>query len=173
MHPWRLDPQLAADRVRRAGPEEVILVALEQRQHVVPAPAGEPELAPVIVIGGLAAHVDHGVDGRAAADHLAARVGQAAAVEALLRLGAEHPVGARIADGEQIADRNVEPDPIVAAAGLEQQHAHAGIGGEPVGQQAAGRAGADDDVVELALDLRRHARPSLPGPVECELIPAP
>src|SRR6267378_2132632 len=55
----------AADqrRVRLAGPKEMVLVAAEERQHVVGAPAGEPELAPVIVVGGLAAHVDHGVDG--------------------------------------------------------------------------------------------------------------
>ena len=137
--------------------------SLEERQHVVPAPAGEPELAPVVVVGGLAAHVDHGVDGGGAADHLAARIVEAAAVEPRLRLGLEHPVGARIADGEEIADRDVEPDPVVPAAGLEQQHARSGIGGEPVRQHAAGRAGADDDVVVFAFDRRcvDHAISSL------------
>src|SRR5205823_4273533 len=116
--------------------------------------AGEPELAPMVVIGGLAAHVDHGVDGRGAADHLAARIVEAAAVEALLRLGPEHPVRARIADGEEIPDGDVEPDPIVLAAGFEQQHAHCRIGGQAVRQQAAGRARADDDVVVIAFERR-------------------
>ena len=113
----------------------------------------------MVVVGRLAAHVDHGVDRRRAADHLAARIGEAAAVEARLRLGLEHPVRARIADREQIADRNVEPDPVVAAAGFQQQHALAGIGGQPVGQHAAGRARADDDVVVFAFD--RCRRPAL------------
>ena len=62
-HARGLDAQFAADGVRLAGPKKMVLVAAEERQHVVGAPAGEPELAPVIVIGGLAAHVDHGVDG--------------------------------------------------------------------------------------------------------------
>ena len=61
-----------------------------------------------------------------AADHLAARIVQRAAVQARLGLGLEHPVRARIADGEQIADRNVEPDPVVLAAGLQQQHPSGG-----------------------------------------------
>ena len=95
----------------------------EVGQHVVPAPARQAELPPAVVVGGLAAHVDHGVDGRAAADHLAARIGDGAAAEARLRLGPVHPVGARIADGEEVADRDVEPDPVVLPARLEQQDA--------------------------------------------------
>ena len=114
----------------------------------------------MVVVGRLTAHIDHGIDRGRAADHLAARIVQRAAVEAFLRLGAEHPVGARIADREQIADRDVEPDPVVAPAGFEQQHAFARIGGEAVRQQAAGRAGADDDVVELAFE-RALPRPWL------------
>ena len=115
----------------------------------------------MIVVGGLAAHVDHGVDRRRAADHLAARIIEAAAVEALLRLGLEAPVRARIADGEQIADGNMKPDPVVAAAGFEHEHAPVAIGRQPIGQDAAGRAGADDDVVVFALDrLCRAHRPS-------------
>src|SRR5580704_1736657 len=118
-HPRRRDVPFAADRMRLARAEEMIFVALEIRQYVIPAPAAQAELPPVIVIGGLAAHIDHGVDRRRAADHLAARIIEAAAVEALFGLGLKTPVGARIADGEQIADRNVKPDPVVAAAGFE------------------------------------------------------
>ncbi len=36
----------------------------------------------------------------------------------------------------------------VMAAGFQQQHAMAARRGQPVGQHAAGRAGADDDVIE-------------------------
>src|SRR5580704_456965 len=106
----------------------------------------------MIVIGGLAAHIDHGVDRRRAADHLAARIIQAAAVETFLGLGLEAPIGARIANGEQIANWNMKPDPVVAAAGLEDEYALAGICGQAVGEDAAGRAGAGDDVVVVAVD---------------------
>ena len=37
----------------------------------------------------------------------------------------------------------------VVAAGFEEQHAVAARRGQPVGQHAAGRAGADDDVIEV------------------------
>ena len=151
-HARMLDPPFAADRMMIAFAEEMVLVLLEERQHVVPAPAGEAELAPVVVVAGLAAHVDHGVDRRRAADHLAARIVQRAAVEAGHRFGLEHPVGARIADREQVTDRDVIPDPVVAAAGFEQQHAIARIGAEPVRQHAARRARADDDVIVFAFD---------------------
>ncbi|MHC2685693.1 hypothetical protein ACVJDU_007257 [Bradyrhizobium diazoefficiens] len=82
----------------------------------------------MVVIGGLSAHRDHGVDRRAAADHLAAGIGQRAAVQARLGLGLEHPVRARIADREEVADRNVEPDPVVVAAGFENEDAIFRIG---------------------------------------------
>jgi hypothetical protein len=156
-HALPLDAAFAAGAMRSALAKAMILVLLEERQHVLPAPAGESELAPMVVVAGLAAHVEHGIDRRRSADHLAARIRQAAAVEPLLRQRAVHPVGARIADGEKIADRDVVPDPVVAAARLEQEHSLVGIGGEPVGQQAAGRTGADDDVVVLAVDHLRHA----------------
>ena len=112
--PRCFDTPLPADAMMFARTEEMIGLLAEQRQHIVPAPAGEAELAPVIVIGRLPAHVDHGVDRRRAAEHLAARIVERAPVQARLGLGLEHPVGARIADREQVADRNVKPDPVVA-----------------------------------------------------------
>ena len=87
---------------------------------------------------------------RDCADHLAARIGEAAAIEARLLLGLEHPVRTRIADREEIAHRNVEPDPVVVAARLEHQHARFWICRQPVGHHAASRACAHDDVVVFA-----------------------
>ena len=84
-------------------------------------------------------------------------IGEGAAVQPGLGLGLEHPVGARIADREEVADRDVKPDPVVVAAGLEQQHAIRRIGGQPVGQDAAGRARTDHDVVEVAVEPRHGA----------------
>src|SRR6185369_6198335 len=42
---------------------------------------------------------------------------------------------------------NMDPMVVVLAAGLQQQHRDGRVGGEPVRQQAAGGAGADDDVI--------------------------
>ena len=85
-HPRRRNVPFAADGMRVAFAEEMIFVPFEKRQHVVPAPAGKPELAPMVVVGGLAAHIDHGVDRGRAADHLAARIIEAAAIEPRHRL---------------------------------------------------------------------------------------
>src|ERR1700730_19368464 len=74
MYARRLDPHFAADAVQFALAQKMILVLLEKGQHIVPAPAAQPELAPVIVVRGLAAHVDHRVGSRSAADRPAARI---------------------------------------------------------------------------------------------------
>ena len=42
----------------------------------------------------------------------------------------------------------MNPNVAVASAGFQEQHAMAAGSGETVGQNAAGRAGADDDIVE-------------------------
>src|SRR6266404_1529074 len=55
-HSWRLHAPLAADTVMFRFPHKMIVKALEDWAHVIPAPAGEAELSPVIVIRRLAAH---------------------------------------------------------------------------------------------------------------------
>lgn len=155
--PRRLDAPAAADTVMLARSKKVVLQSLEHWPHVIIAPAGEPELAPMVVVGGLSPHRDHGVNRRAAADHLAAGIGERAAVQPGLGLGLEHPVRARVADGEEIADGDVEPDPVVVAAGLQNEDAVLRISREPVGDDAAGRAGADDNVVKLTFEPSWHS----------------
>src|SRR5690606_4518497 len=63
-----------------------VLVPPEVGQALVPAPAGvgaeAVARAPAVVVARLAAHVDHAVDAGTAAQHLAARVAQRAAVQA-------------------------------------------------------------------------------------------
>jgi hypothetical protein len=68
--------------------------------------------------------------------------------------------------GVEIADGYVDPDPAVLATRLEQQDRHLGIGGQAIGEHAAGGAGADDHVVEAADTAVRHAiaSPRYPGP---------
>src|SRR5580658_53709 len=104
-HPRALDPPLAARPVESAQAAVMVLLADEVGQHVLPAPAGKAELAPAVVVGRLAAHVDHGVDRGRAADDPAARIGDRAAAETWHGRGLEQPVGARIADRIEVADR--------------------------------------------------------------------
>ena len=128
-----LDPQFAADRsvlrcsVAVVGAVLVVLRALEDRQHVVPTPAAIAELRPVVVVAGLPAHVDHGIDRRAATEHLAAGVADGPAVQTALRRGLETPVRARIADRVQVADRDVDPEVVVVPSGFDQEHALSGV----------------------------------------------
>ena len=147
--PRLFDAPFAALRVMPAL-EKMIDVLAEEGPHVIPRPSRQSELAPLVVVGGLAQHIDHAVDRGRAADHLAARIVQRTAIETRLRLGRKHPVGARIADGVEIADRDVKPDPVVVAACFEQQHALSRIRRQPVRQHAAGRARAHDNVIEVA-----------------------
>ena len=58
-----LDPPFAARPMQLGQAAVMVLLADEIGQHVVPAPAGKAELAPAVIVGRLAAHIDHGVDG--------------------------------------------------------------------------------------------------------------
>src|SRR5690606_34730725 len=73
----------------------LVLVLEEKREHILPTPPGIAELAPVVVIAGLPAHVDHAVDGGAATENLAARILQLAAIETGLADGLAAPIDPR------------------------------------------------------------------------------
>src|SRR5215213_6584389 len=75
-HAGLLDAPFATSAVMLACAEIMVQVLAEDRFHAVPAPAIEPHLAPVVVILALSAHVDHGIDGRAAAQDLATGIVQ-------------------------------------------------------------------------------------------------
>ena len=156
--PLPLDAPFAAGRVHVARATVVVLRALEDRQHARPRPrAVAGDARPLVVVTTLAAEIQHRVDRRAAAEDLAARVEDRAPVEPRIGLGAVAPVGARIADAVQVADRDVDPDPVVLAARLEQQDRHVRVRGQPVREHAAGGACADDDVVPRAERLHYSA----------------
>jgi hypothetical protein len=53
-------------------------------------------------------------------------------------------------------DRDVDQGMRVAPAGFQHQRANRWIGGEPVREHAARRAGADDDVVVFATLSHRY-----------------
>ena len=148
-----LDAPFSARAMKSAGAGVMVLHAFEQGQHIVPAPAFEAELPPAIVVLRLSAQIKHGVDGGRPADDAPARIVQRAAVEPRLALRLVKPVGARIADREEIAGGNVKPDPVIAPARFEQQHAIARIGRQTVGEHAARGPRAGNDVIEF------HGRP--------------
>jgi hypothetical protein len=50
----------------------------------------------------------------------------------------------------------VKPDPVVVAAGFQDQHAVFWIGGQPVGHDAAGGSCANHDIVEITFKPLRH-----------------
>ena len=145
----RFDAPFAAGLMEAAIGFEMVFLLLVKGQKVIPAPAFEAEIAPAVIILRLSAHIDHGIDGRTAAEHFTTRIGDGASAQTRFGLGFEHPVGARIADGKQIADRNMEPDPVVVAARFEQQHTVARIGRQAIGKDASGRARAHDDIIKL------------------------
>src|SRR5690606_8381180 len=75
-HAGFLHAPLSAGAMHVVGAAVIILRLPEVGQDVVPAPAGAAHLPPEIIVPSLAAHIDHAVDRRAAAEHLAARITQ-------------------------------------------------------------------------------------------------
>ena len=167
-HPGRFHAELAVTAMMLAVAQEVTVQLAEHGLHIIPAPAGQAQLPPMIIVLRLAAHRKHRIDGRRSANRLAARIIQPAAIQAGVGLGLEHPVAARIADQEQITDRDVKPYPVVMPAGFQQQHALPGIGRQPIGQHAAGRTRAHHDIVIVAVKIHRaipsrYTRTALPA----------
>ncbi len=149
------DGQFALAPVIQALAPPVRLALLEVGQHLRVAPPREAELAPVVVVHGVAAGIHHPVHRRGAAQHLAAGGRNLAAVEIGLRLGHQAPADLRVHEGVAPGQRHGHQRAVVGAPRLQQQHAVLRIGRETIGQDAAGRSSAHDDEVEFA-----HAPPT-------------
>src|SRR5690606_9081103 len=106
----------------------LVLMLEEKREYILPPPPGIAELAPVIIIAGLPAHVDHAVKCGAATQNLPARKLKLAAVEPWLTYRLEAPIGPRIAKAIQVPNRDMDPDVVTLATGLEKQNANARVG---------------------------------------------
>ena len=103
---------------------------------------------------------------RGTAEHPPARRMHRAVVHAGAGFGGKIPVEARIAEGLEEPGRDLEVGVPRLPARFQQQHAPPRIGGEAVGQHAAGAARADDDVVPVALEaLGVHAAAASVGAV--------
>jgi hypothetical protein len=125
---------------------------LEVGQHLLVGPATIAELTPGVVIERLAAHIEHAVDRTRAAERAAARTGNAAVGHALFRLHLEVPIELLVVQQLGEAGRNIDPHRLVARTRFEQQHLNGGILAQPVGQNAARRAAAHDDVIPIGHD---------------------
>ena len=122
--------------------------AFEIGQHIGIAPAGGAFLfLPAFEIERIAAHIDKAVDGRGAAQTLAAWAVQAAAVEMRLRLAFIAPVPALCVHGIGERGGHLDEDGPVTAAKFQQYHLVLAIRAQPVGQHTARRSCADDDVI--------------------------
>ena len=142
----------------------IVFRALEVGQHVGERPAGIAERGPLIVVGAVAADIDHRVDRRRAAEPLAARLIADAAVEALLRHGVEGPVVDVAGDHQHECERRRDHPIVVLAAGVQHRHRNVRILRQPPRHRAAARAAAHHHEVECI----RHAHP----PVFCSGRPA-
>jgi hypothetical protein len=109
----------------------------------------------MIEILGLAANVNHPVDRTGAAEHLAARPEHAPIGGAGVGLGLVAPIDRRVGEGLAETQRDVDPAIGVVPAGFEQQYPRARVFGQPRGDRAPGRAGADDDEIDLDRVLPR------------------
>src|SRR5262245_61841932 len=98
----------------------IVFRALEIGQHVGERPAGVAERSPLIVVGAVAADIDHRVDRRRAAESLAAGLIAGAAVEALLRDGIEGPVVDVACDHQHERERRRHHPIVVPAAGIQK-----------------------------------------------------
>ena len=113
---------------------------------VVPLLAGR--LAPLVVVGGEAAHPHHRVHRRRAAEHLASRPIDLAPVELLLRLGPIVPVHLA-ADQLREARGDVDELVLVLRPGFEHHDLNGLIRAEAIGHHRSGRARSHDDVVGI------------------------
>src|SRR5205807_8857261 len=110
------------------------------------APAAAAHLRPIVVIGRVAADIEHTVDRAGAAQGLAARPLQLPAIGAGLAFAEVIPVDLGVVEDAQHPGRNMNPDVAVGRPSLEQHDPRA-ILAEPAGHDATGRAGPDHDII--------------------------
>src|SRR4029077_9490326 len=153
---------------------DAALQSFEIGQHVRIAPAAIAELCPGIEIQTLAAIEDVAVDRGRAAERLAARRVDAAATRPGAHFLLIRPVDAAHMEGLDEAGGQMNVGMPIARARFQHADAHRRIFAEPVGQYAAGRACANNYIIEsihAVLLLARQARPcpTLPwrGRVDC------
>src|SRR6516165_5470849 len=137
-----------AHPMQRILAARLVLGAAKIGQHILEAPAGIAELAPMIEVRRLAADVEQAIDRARPAQHFSPRLDDLPVVELRLRLRGIEPIDLTIGEQLAVAKGDVNPDMAVMAARLQQENAMATRGGQTIGENAAGAASADDDIVE-------------------------
>src|SRR6266446_147010 len=149
--------------MKNIGAALVTFRTLEIRQHLLPRPALASKRCPVVIVGVMAADIDHAVDRARSAQRLAARLVASASVEPRLRHCLEGPVvDFRLARQHcRHADRRPDDNTPTLAAGLDQADGDLVIFRKASRERRAGRATACEDIIVC------HASPSL---VRCHYL---
>src|ERR1700739_4901638 len=110
----------AAATVEIVRAARLVLGAPEIGQYVGKAPTGIAELAPMIVVLVLAAHVEQAVDRARSAQHFAARLDDLPVVQLGFRLGLVQPIDFGIVEQLALAERDGNPDMRVMGGGPDE-----------------------------------------------------
>ena len=121
--------------------------APEIGKHVGIAPAAVATLRPAVIVGLLAADIEHRVDRRRAAKHLASRLFDPPVVAGRIGLGLEHPVHRRVDHRLDVTGRNVDQRVAVLAASFKKHHAHRRIFAQPRGKHTSGGPAANNHII--------------------------
>src|SRR6266436_1295373 len=143
--------------MKNIGAALVTFRTLEIRQDLLPRPALASKRCPVVIVGVMAADIDHAVDRARSAQRPAARLVASASVEPRLRHCLEGPVvDFRLARQHcRHADRRPDDNTPTLAAGLDQADGDLVIFRKASRERRAGRAAACEDIIVC------HASPSL------------
>ena len=101
---------------------------------------------------------NHSVDRGRAAQGPSPRVPDPATVQLGLRFAVKRPIVPCAFEVGEHCGRHFQGKPGILRTGFDQQHPVGGVGGQAVGQDAAGRTGTNDDVVEFHLGFPWHGR---------------
>jgi len=138
-------PALGMQRVRATC---VVLGLQKPGQHLLPRPPGVALRGPGVVVLRLSAQVDHGIHRAAAAQHLAAGLKAAAAIQSGLGHGVDRPVELAGLGHARDAGRALHQRAGISAPGLEQAHLVRTVLAQAASQHAARRACADDHEIK-------------------------
>ena len=144
----RVDERLGEDMLlrERCERERALRAACEHGLDVRPRPARAAGRGPLVVVRPPAAKHHHRVHRRRPAEHAPAREDDLAAVECLLRRRRVTPVDVGAIELRE-RRRDLDLQLPRARAGLDQEHRDVRILGEARREDAARRAGSDDDDV--------------------------
>jgi hypothetical protein len=134
---------------------------LEVRQDLRIGPALRAATRPTVIIATVAAREGHDIDRGGAAQHFAAHRFDPPVVQLRLRFAVITPIEHAALVHAAQAQRHMDIRVIIAGPGFQQQDAGAAVFAQPVREDAAGRAAADNHVVIFACRLSPRHAPSM------------